>query len=183
MGFFDKIAEGIKKTRDSMMSKVNSLINSFTKIDEDFFEELEETLIMCDIGVQTSVDICAELRKKVKEKGITDPMLIKDELKAIITEMLGEDKKLDLSTKPSVVLVIGVNGAGKSTTIKMLSCLINPTSGDAVLNGYSIVNDSEDVKRIINVSPQETAVAPNLTVRENLELIAEIYGFEKEYDR
>lgn len=121
MGFFDKIAEGIKKTRDSMMSKVNSLINSFTKIDEDFFEELEETLIMCDIGVQTSVDICVELRKKVKEKGITDPMLIKDELKAIITEMLGEDKKLDLSTKPSVVLVIGVNGAGKTTTIGKLA--------------------------------------------------------------
>ena len=121
MGFFDKIAEGIKKTRDSMMSKVNSLINSFTKIDEDFFEELEETLIMCDIGVQTSVDICAELRKKVKEKGITDPMLIKNELKAIITEMLGEDKKLDLSTKPSVVLVIGVNGAGKTTTIGKLA--------------------------------------------------------------
>jgi signal recognition particle-docking protein ftsY len=121
MGFFDKIAEGIKKTRDSMMSKVNSLINSFTKIDEDFFEELEETLIMCDIGVQTSVDICAELRKKGKEKGITDPMLIKDELKAIITEMLGEDKKLDLSTKPSVVLVIGVNGAGKTTTIGKLA--------------------------------------------------------------
>ena len=121
MGFFDKIAEGIKKTRDSMMSKVNSLINSFTKIDEDFFEELEETLIMCDIGVQTSVDICAELRKKVKEKGITDPMLIKDELKAIITEMLGEDKKLDLSTKPSVVLVIRVNGAGKTTTIGKLA--------------------------------------------------------------
>ncbi len=121
MGFFYKIAEGIKKTRDSMMSKVNSLINSFTKIDEDFFEELEETLIMCDIGVQTSVDICSELRKKVKEKGITDPMLIKDELKAIITEMLGEDKKLDLSTKPSVVLVIGVNGAGKTTTIGKLA--------------------------------------------------------------
>ena len=76
--------------------------------------------------------------------------------------------------------MLGVNGAGKSTTIKMLSCLIKPTSGDAVLNGCSIVNDSEDVKRIINVSPQETAVAPNLTVRENLELIAEIYGFEKE---
>ena len=121
MGFFDKIAEGIKKTRDSMMSKVNSLINSFTKIDEDFFEELEETLIMCDIGVQTSVDICAELRKKVKETGITDPMLIKNELKAIITEMQGEDKKLDLSTKPSVVLVIGVNGAGKTTTIGKLA--------------------------------------------------------------
>lgn len=82
--------------------------------------------------------------------------------------------------KGEIYGLLGVNGAGKSTTIKMLSCLIKPTSGDAVLNGYSIVNDSEDVKRIINVSPQETAVAPNLTVRENLELIAEIYGFEKE---
>ena len=82
--------------------------------------------------------------------------------------------------KGEIYGLLGVNGAGKSTTIKMLSCLIKLTSGDAVLNGYSIVNDSEDVKRIINVSPQETAVAPNLTVRENLELIAEIYGFEKE---
>ena len=82
--------------------------------------------------------------------------------------------------KGEIYGLLGVNGAGKSTTIKMLSCLIKPTSGDAVLNGYSIVNDSKDVKRIINVSPQETAVAPNLTVRENLELIAEIYGFEKE---
>lgn len=121
MGFFEKIAEGIRKTRDSMMGKVNSLLNSFTKIDEDFFEELEETLIMCDIGVQTSVDICSELRKKVKEKGITDPSLIKGELKDIIAEMLGEDKKLDTSTSPSVVLVIGVNGAGKTTTIGKLA--------------------------------------------------------------
>ncbi len=76
--------------------------------------------------------------------------------------------------------LLGVNGAGKSTTIKMLSCLINPTSGDALLNGNSIVSNSEKVKRIINVSPQETAVAPNLTVRENLELMARIYGFGNE---
>lgn len=82
--------------------------------------------------------------------------------------------------KGEIYGLLGVNGAGKSTTIKMLSCLIKPTSGDAVLNGYSIVNDSEDVKRIINVSPQETAVAPNLTVRENLELMARIYGFGNE---
>lgn len=121
MGFFEKIAEGIRKTRDSMMGKVNSLLNSFTKIDEDFFEELEETLIMCDIGVQTSVDICTELRKAVKEKGIKDPAEIKDELKRIIAEMLGEDKKIDYSTKPTVILVIGVNGAGKTTTIGKLA--------------------------------------------------------------
>lgn len=76
--------------------------------------------------------------------------------------------------------LLGVNGAGKSTTIKMLSCLIKPTSGDALLNGNSIVSDSEKVKRIINVSPQETAVAPNLTVRENLKLMARIYGFGNE---
>lgn len=76
--------------------------------------------------------------------------------------------------------LLGVNGAGKSTTIKMLSWLIKPTSGDALLNGNSIVSDSEKVKRIINVSPQKTAVAPNLTVRENLELMARIYGFGNE---
>lgn len=82
--------------------------------------------------------------------------------------------------KGEMYALLGVNGAGKSTTIKMLSCLIKPTSGDALLNGNSIVSDSEKVKRIINVSPQETAVAPNLTVRENLELMARIYGFGNE---
>lgn len=81
--------------------------------------------------------------------------------------------------KGEIYALLGVNGAGKSTTIKMLSCLIKPTSGDAVLNDSSIVKDSENVKRIINVSPQETAVAPNLTVKENLELMAKIYGFNK----
>ncbi|MBQ7784349.1 MAG: signal recognition particle-docking protein FtsY, partial [Oscillospiraceae bacterium] len=80
-----------------------------------------ETLIMCDIGVQTSVDICTELRKKVKEKGITNPVLIKDELKDIIAEMLGEDQVLDTSAKPAVILVIGVNGVGKTTTIGKLA--------------------------------------------------------------
>lgn len=121
MGFFNKIAEGIKKTRDSIMGGVNRVLNSFTKIDEDFFEELEETLIMCDIGVKTSADICSELRKKVKEEGISSPDEIKSALKDIIAGMLGEDKKLDLSTKPSVILVIGVNGAGKTTTIGKLA--------------------------------------------------------------
>ncbi|WP_370767924.1 ABC transporter ATP-binding protein [Ruminococcus sp.] len=82
--------------------------------------------------------------------------------------------------KGEMYALLGVNGAGKSTTIKMLSCLIKPTSGDALLNGNSIVSDSEKVKGIINVSPQETAVAPNLTVRENLELMARIYGFGNE---
>ena len=76
--------------------------------------------------------------------------------------------------------LLGVNGAGKTTTIKMLSCLTKPTDGDAVVGGYSILRESEKVKRLIGVSPQETAVAPNLTVKENLELICGIHGFSKE---
>lgn len=121
MGFFEKLKAGLKKTKDSMMSKIERLLGSFTKIDEELFEELEETLIMCDIGVNTSVKICEELRERVKIKGITDPLLIKDELKEVIVEMMGEDQPLDLSTTPSVILVIGVNGAGKTTTIGKLA--------------------------------------------------------------
>ncbi len=121
MGFFSKIAEGIKKTKDSMMGKFEALINSFTKIDEDFFEELEEMLITCDIGVETSLEICSRLRGKVKEKGLTAPEDIRSCLKEIITEMLGEDQTIDTSTTPSVILIIGVNGAGKTTTIGKLA--------------------------------------------------------------
>ncbi len=121
MGFFDKIAEGIKKTRDSVMGKVSALLNSFTKIDEELFEQLEETLITCDIGVETSVEICSQLRKRVKEKGITDPSLILGEIKSIIADMLGEDQTIELDTKPVVILVIGVNGAGKTTSIGKLA--------------------------------------------------------------
>ncbi len=121
MNIFSKIAAGLKKTKDSMMGRLEALMNSFTKIDEEFFEELEELLITCDIGVETSLDICDKLRAKVKEKGIKDPSEIKIELKEIITEMLGEDKEIDISNKPAVILVIGVNGAGKTTTIGKLA--------------------------------------------------------------
>ncbi|MGN0622723.1 MAG: signal recognition particle receptor subunit alpha, partial [Oscillospiraceae bacterium] len=76
MGFFEKLKAGLKKTKDSMMGKIESLLNSFTKIDEDLFEELEETLIMCDIGVTTSMKICAELRSRVKSQGVKEPSQI-----------------------------------------------------------------------------------------------------------
>lgn len=121
MGFFEKIKAGLKKTKDSLMGNIERVLNSFTKIDEDFFEELEETLIMSDLGAETSMAVCDELRKLVKEQGLTSPDEIKKALKSILVEMLGEDKKLDLSTKPSVILIIGVNGAGKTTTIGKLS--------------------------------------------------------------
>lgn len=89
--------------------------------------------------------------------------------------------KLDLEIRQGELFsLLGVNGAGKTTTIKMLSCLTMPTDGDAVVGGYSITKESEQVKRLIGVSPQETAVAPNLSVKENLELICGIHGFSKE---
>lgn len=132
MGLFEKIKQGFKKTKDSMMKQVELVINSFTKIDENFFEELEETLILCDIGVTTSTKICDELRKKVKEHGLKDTSEIKKYLKEIIGEMLGEDTGLDLSTKPSVILVIGVNGVGKTTTIGKLSAQLK-SEGKSVI--------------------------------------------------
>lgn len=121
MGFFEKLKAGLKKTKDSMMGKIESLLNSFTKIDEDLFEELEETLIMSDIGVNTSLRICDELRDRVKSNGVTDPAEIKDILKDVISDLLGEETPLDLTTTPSVILVIGVNGVGKTTTIGKLA--------------------------------------------------------------
>lgn len=132
MGFFEKIKQGLQKTKESMMKQVELVINSFTKIDEEFFDELEETLIMSDIGVATSEKICEKLRGKVKEKGLTNPADIKENLKEIIMEMLGEDTPLDLSTTPSVILVIGVNGVGKTTTIGKL-CTRFKAEGKSVL--------------------------------------------------
>ena len=121
MGFFEKLKNGLRKTKESMMGRIERLLHAFTKIDEDLFEELEETLILSDIGVNTSMKICDRVRDYVKQKGITDPSMIKDILKDVIAEMLGEEQPLDMSTTPSVILVIGVNGVGKTTTIGKLA--------------------------------------------------------------
>lgn len=120
MGVFSKIKEGLQKTRDAMVHRMQLIINSFTKIDEELFEQLEETMIMSDMGVDTSVEICSRLRGLVKERGVKDPAKIMDLIEEIIGDMMGSDTELDLSTRPSVIMVIGVNGAGKTTTIGKL---------------------------------------------------------------
>lgn len=121
MGFFSKIGEGLKKTRDALSNGVQDVIASFRKIDEEFFEELLETLISCDIGAATAEDICERLKDKVKHQNIQDPEAITELLRESIAEMMEGDCALNLDTKPTVLLVIGVNGAGKTTTIGKLA--------------------------------------------------------------
>ena len=117
MGFFDKIKAGLTKTRDAMASTLGNVF-SFSQIDEDFYEELEESLILADMGVETAVKATEMLRKTIKEQHLKTPEEAKEALKGILVEMLSVgDTQLKLDTKPSVVLVIGVNGVGKTTTI------------------------------------------------------------------
>jgi len=117
MGFFGKIGQGLKKTRDSLMNSVSSVLKGFTRIDDELFEELEEILVMGDVGANTASRICAQLRVEVKQQGITDPMEIRALMRKIVSDMLDGGQELTLTTKPSVILVIGVNGVGKTTTI------------------------------------------------------------------
>ena len=118
MGFFDKLKNGLTKTRESIAKQVNNVFSVFVKVDDELFENLEEALIMADIGVETSTYIIEKLRDNVKHKHITDGNLVKEELKSIISEILSTlDTTVDTSTTPSVILVIGVNGVGKTTSI------------------------------------------------------------------
>lgn len=121
MGLFSKIKQGLQKTKDGFVKQIESVVNSFTKIDEDLFEELEELLITADVGVNTTQKICDKLREEIKKQGIKDPTEIKELLRNIICEIISGDCELNLNTKPSVVMVIGVNGVGKTTTIGKLA--------------------------------------------------------------
>lgn len=121
-GFFSRLVEGLTKTRDSIVSGIDSVFSGFSAIDDDFYEEIEETLIMGDLGIQTTMAIVEDLRKKVKENHIKDPAECKDLLIASIKEQmdLGENA-YEFENRKSVVLVIGVNGVGKTTSIGKLA--------------------------------------------------------------
>ncbi len=118
MGFFDKIKQGLAKTRDALGSTLGSVFSGFSEIDDDFYEELEECLILADLGVDTALKATDKLRKTVREQHLKTTEDAKTALKGILVEMLNVgDTQLNLSTTPSVILVIGVNGVGKTTTI------------------------------------------------------------------
>ena len=118
MGFFDKIKAGLTKTRDALSNTLGAVFSGFSQLDDDFYDELEESLILADLGVETATKATDRLRKAIREQHLKTPEEAKEALKEILVEMLNVgDVELNLSTKPAVMLVIGVNGVGKTTTI------------------------------------------------------------------
>ncbi len=118
MGFFDKLKKGLEKTKNSLSEKINDVFASFVKVDEDLFDELEETLIMADVGVETTEDVLEKLRYQVKHENIKEAEDVKTRLIAILSDILRKsDNSIKLETKPSIIVVVGVNGVGKTTSI------------------------------------------------------------------
>ena len=118
MGFFDKIKSGLTKTREALSNTLDAVFSGFTELDADFYDELEESLILADLGVETVTKVMKELRRQVSRRGLSTTQEAKDCLKEILKDMLNVGStELNLSTSPAVILVIGVNGVGKTTTI------------------------------------------------------------------
>lgn len=120
MGFFSKISEGLKKTRDSLGQLFDGVFSGGS-VDDGLFDDLEEALVLGDTGAATAGAICAELRRRVKKEGVTDPERVREMLAEVIAEMLRGGQELNLESKPAIIMVIGVNGAGKTTTIGKLA--------------------------------------------------------------
>ena len=121
MGFLDKLKSGLSKTKNAIFGQINNVLKSFVRVDEDLLEELEELLIMSDVGVNATEEIIEELRDRIKDGRLKEKDQVIDSLKEILTDMIGEGGDLDLSTTPAIILVIGVNGAGKTTSIGKIS--------------------------------------------------------------
>ena len=121
MSFFEKLKSGLQKTKNALFGKVDDLLKKFVRIDEDFLDELEELLITADVGVETTEEILDELREKIRDGRIKDHEDVRTVLRTIVRDLIGEHEPLDLHTKPAVILVIGVNGVGKTTSIGKIS--------------------------------------------------------------
>ena len=121
MGFLDKLKAGLSKTKNAIFGQIDNVLKAFVKVDEELLEELEELLIMSDVGVNATEEIIDRLREQIKDGRLKEKEQVIDALKEILTDMIGEGGELDLSTTPTIILVIGVNGAGKTTSIGKIS--------------------------------------------------------------
>ncbi len=121
MGFLDKLKAGLSKTKNAIFGQIDNVLKAFVKVDEELLEELEELLIMSDVGVNATEEIIERLRAQIKDGRLKEKEQVIDALKEILADMIGEGGELDLSTTPAVILVIGVNGAGKTTSIGKIS--------------------------------------------------------------
>ena len=134
MGVFKKINFGLRKTRNNMSGAIDNVLDSYTSIDEELFDELEEALVMGDVGVTTASEITKRLNERVRKKGLKNPNDVKTEIKEIVAEMLEGGEDMGLITIPSIILVIGVNGVGKTTTIGKMAAMYK-TEGKSVILG------------------------------------------------
>ena len=149
MGFFEKLKNGLGKTKNSINEKINNVFSAFRKVDEELLDELEEVLIMSDIGMDTSIKIIDKLRDRMKKEKIEDEENVKTALKEIMKEILDvEEPRLKLDTKPSVILVIGVNGVGKTTSIGKIA-------NNLVRQGKKVVVAAADTFRAAAVEQLE----------------------------
>ena len=149
MSFFDKLKQGLGKTKNSIDEKINNVFSVFRKVDEELLEELEEVLVMSDIGMETSTKIIDELRTKIKKEKIQDEEGVKNALKEIIKEILNiENSELNLNTTPSIILVVGVNGVGKTTSIGKIA-------NNLVKQGKKVVVAAADTFRAAAVEQLE----------------------------
>ena len=133
MGFFDKLLSGLKKTKDALIKPVNSLFSSYDKVDDDFYEELFDILVMSDVGVETSQAIIDELKVRLKEKKIKETSAAREELIAILTDLANGVGGLDTGHTPQIILVIGVNGVGKTTSIGKIAMMLKNKGKKVVL--------------------------------------------------
>lgn len=134
MGFFDRLKEGLQKTRKGITEKIDKVLVSFGKIDDDLFDELEEILITSDVGIETTLRIISDIKKKVKEQKVIDPLAVKGLLKEELVEILKEDNSsINTETSPAVIIVIGVNGVGKTTSIGKIANLMKQSGKKVIL--------------------------------------------------
>lgn len=133
MGVFKKINFGLRKTRNNMSGAIDNVLDSYTSIDEQLFDELEEALVMGDVGVATASEITTRLNDRVRKKGLKKPAQVKEEIKEIVAEMLEGGEDMGLITIPSVLLVIGVNGVGKTTSIGKLAAMYKAQGKSVIL--------------------------------------------------